>query len=281
MVAFNNDYIEPLTVNNLEIRLAKNEKEVLACQKLRYEHFIKEYIEEGSKGDNNNGVNPTDSESARLGIDKDQFDDYCAHLIIIDKNLGEDPEKNIIATYRLMRKEQAKMIGRFYSETEFNIDKIKDMDCEILELGRATVHRDYRNNITLKLLWEGIAEFVYTYNIKYMFGTASFHGVNEKEYSEELAFIYHYCKMPKDLMAYAFTEDARKMDLIDKDKLDTKKTLLKLPTVIKGYLRTGGCTFADTAFIDFPFGCIDVFVFFDTSKVNDKYLKLFSKLDKS
>jgi len=277
MVRHNSDSIDPVIVNNYEVRLTKNDAEILACQKLRYNHLIKEYTE--GVGDNNDGVNPTSAEDARNGIDKDDFDDYCAHLVVINHDLGEDPDKNIIATYRFMRKEHKEKIGRWYSETEFDLEKIKPIEDKVLELGRATVHTDFRNNITLNLLWHGIAVYINKYSIKYMIGTASFHSTDMNELKESMSFIYHYCPMPDNYNAPAITEYARDMNLIPKDQIDPKKALLNLPPAIKGYFRIGGCTFSKSAFIDYPFGCIDILTFFEVDKASEKYVKHYFKED--
>ena len=275
MVAYNNDSIQPIIVNDYEVRLAQNSDEVLACQKLRYKYLIKEYAND--EGDNNNGVNPTSAEDARNGIDRDIFDDYCAHLIVINHALGDDLSKNIVATYRFMRSVHKEQVGRWYSETEFDLSKIKPIENQVLELGRATVHADFRNNIVINLLWHGIAVYINKYNIKYMIGTASFHSTDMNELKESMSFIYHYCPMPDQYDAPAITEYARDMNLLPKDAIDPKKALLNLPPAIKGYFRIGGCTFSRSAFIDFPFGCIDILTFFEVDKASEKYMKHYFK----
>ncbi len=268
MVAFNND-----SINNYEIRLAQTPDEVLACLKLRYEHFIKEYSPDD--GDNNNGVNPTNSEDAKNGIDRDKFDDYCAHLIVINHELGENPADNIIATYRFMRKVYKEQAGRWYSSSEFDLSKLAPIEEKVLELGRATVHTDYRNNIVIKLLWQGIANYIQKYDLKYMIGTASFHSTDINDLKETMSFLYHYYPMPDEYDCPAITDDARDMNLLPKEQIDPKKALLDLPPVIKGYLRIGGCSFGRSAFIDFPFGCTDVLTFFEFEKASDKYMNHF------
>ncbi len=271
MVAYNNDSIDPIIVNDYEVRLAQSPDEVLACQRLRYQYLIKEYTPDA--GDNNNGVNPTSAEDARNGIDRDNFDDYCAHLIVINHALGNDLNKSIIATYRFMRKIHKDKIGRWYSETEFDLTNIKPIEDKVLELGRATVHADFRNNIVINLLWHGIAVYINKYDIKYMIGTASFHSTDMNALKESMAFIYHYCPMPDQFDSPAITEYARNMNLLPKESIDPKKALLNLPPAIKGYFRIGGCTFSKSAFIDFPFGCIDILTFFEVDKASEKYMK--------
>lgn len=45
---------------------------------------------------------------------------------------------------------------------------------QLLELGRSCVHKDYRANSTINMLWKGIATYLNDHDIAYMFGCASF-----------------------------------------------------------------------------------------------------------
>ncbi len=271
MEMLNKDYIEPIISGSYEVRVAKSEEEIIAAQKLRYEYLIKEYTPDD--GACNDGVNPTDVSSALKGIDQDEFDKYCAHLIVINHELED--ENKIIATYRIMRKSYKDMVGRWYSQAEFNLDNIMPIEEQTMELGRATVHVDHRNNTTLKMLWYGIGAFIVKYNLRYMIGTASFKGEDISKYISELSFLKHFCAMPDEYMAYAQKPDGVEIDAIDKESIDPRRAIMDLPAIIKGYLKTGGCSFSTTAFIDKPFGCIDVLVFFDAENMHEKYAQQF------
>ena len=93
---------------SLELRVAENAAEIEAAQALRYRVFYEEL-----------NAQPTPEMSA-LRRDFDSFDPYCDHLIIIDRAKGEGAA-GIIATYRLMRREQASRRGQFYSIDEYDI----------------------------------------------------------------------------------------------------------------------------------------------------------------
>ena len=47
----------------------------------------------------------------------------------------------------------------YYSEQLFDFSPFEPIRGEILELGRACVHRDYRNTTALSMLWKGIASY--------------------------------------------------------------------------------------------------------------------------
>src|SRR5579884_2360147 len=96
---------------SLQVRLAENDADLDALQALRYRVFYDEM-----------GAQPT-PEMARRRRDFDEFDGHCDHLIAIDHALGEGPQ-NVVGTYRYIRRPAAALLGRFYSEAEYDISKI-------------------------------------------------------------------------------------------------------------------------------------------------------------
>ena len=47
----------------------------------------------------------------------------------------------------------------FYSAQEFDFNPFCKLGEEVIELGRACVHRDHRSTDVLYLLWRGIAQY--------------------------------------------------------------------------------------------------------------------------
>ena len=80
-----------LLAGDIELRLAENEDEIRAAQALRYRIFYEEMSAE-----------PT-AEMSRLRRDFDSFDDYCDHLLVIDRALPAGPRR-VVGTYRLLRR---------------------------------------------------------------------------------------------------------------------------------------------------------------------------------
>ena len=247
----------------LAVRLARKEGEIEAAERLRYEIFYKEY-----------GAKPI-GDIEKTGRDHDEFDDVTDHLIVIDRRIDTVPER-IVGTYRLLRSEMAEKFGRFYTDSEFNTDKMKASGLNLAELGRSCVAADYRTRSVLQLLWQGIAEYVTHYNIGVLFGCASFHGTDVNEHAEMLSYLYHYHRAPEDFRPRAISENAVDMNIIPKDKLDAKHALLKLPPLIKGYLRLGAYV-GDGAFIDHQFNTIDICVVVKTGLVAKHYSKHYQR----
>src|SRR5690606_40881211 len=106
----------------------------------------------------------------------------------------------VAVTYRLVLEEHIKDIGCFITESEYDISKLKSK--RILELGRAVVRQEYRNGSVIKLLWRGLIKYANLYNIKYMFGTGSFQGVNPDEYAHALSYISYNKLFAHDVRPY-------------------------------------------------------------------------------
>ena len=91
---------------SLQIRLAESRQEVEEAQALRYRVFY-----EGMS------AKPT-AEMQRLKRDFDSFDEFCDHLLVIDRSRGNAA---VIATYRVMRRDGARRRGQFYTSDEYDV----------------------------------------------------------------------------------------------------------------------------------------------------------------
>jgi len=200
-------------------------------------------------------------------------------LLVIDHKKGFK-KKSIIGTYRLIRKPMTQIHGKFYTESEFNIKKILKSRGEILELGRSCVHKDYRDKPIMQLLWKAINAYIIHYNIKILFGCASFPGTNINKYKKQLSFLYHNYMAPDSIRPKALPGLYKKMNHIDKSQIDNNLIFKSLPPLIKGYLRLGVFV-GDGAIIDEQFNTIDVCVVLKTNQIKQKYLKRLEKRKKN
>lgn len=254
-----------LSSNNLGIRLAGSEPGfVEASQALRYQVFYEEMTATPSE------------EMAAQKLDFDDFDPVADHLLVVDRDLGDGPE-SVVGTYRLLRREEARKFGRFYSVDEYDISAIEARDDgEVLELGRSCVALDYRTRHVMELLWRGIAAYVFHYDISIMFGCASIPGTDPDELALPLSFLYHNCLAPEEKRPVAVPERYVDMNRIPADEIDKRRGLAAVPPLIKGYLRLGGYV-GDGAVIDPQFGTTDVCIVVETNLVTDRYYKHYAR----
>jgi putative hemolysin len=109
------------------------------------------------------------AESFFTGLDEDEFDRFCDHLIVIDKTIG-----NVVGTYRMQTGEMAARSNHgFYSAREFDFAPYEPIRDSLIELGRACVHKDHRNFTVISLLWKGIIDYALGHRARYLIGCSS------------------------------------------------------------------------------------------------------------
>jgi len=154
----------PLAATELfRVRMGQNVEDLTECQRLRYEVFNRE-LGEG-----------LDTSSA-IGLDRDKFDYICDHLMVHEARSGK-----LVGTYRMQSGYRAKGNLGYYSEGFFDFSPYEGIRSEVLELGRACVHPEYRNTTVLHMLWRGIARYADSCGARYLIGCSSLTSQNENE----------------------------------------------------------------------------------------------------
>ena len=250
-----------IEVDNYVIKIAEIKTELKKAQALRYSVFYKE-----------KKASPTISKKI-LRLDYDKVDKFADHLIVIDKN-RKDKKNKIVGTYRLVRGDIAAGFGGFYTSSEFDLSKILNSykHNQILELGRSCVHQDYRNGTIMNLLWKAIAEYIKLYDIKILLGCASFHGTNLMKYTNELSYLRKNFLLPDELSVKSLDPKIYPAYTEISSNINDLRTFVKLPPLIKGYLRIGGKVSHD-CFVDYKFNTIDLCVIVNTNNIDEKYKK--------
>ncbi len=138
----------------IEVAWASHLDEVREAQALRYQVFAQEM-------------------GARLpqtvpGHDVDLFDDYCEHLLV-----RHSDTRQVIGTYRVLTPAQARRAGSTYSDTEFDLTRLRFLRERMVELGRSCVHPDHRHGGVIMALWGALAEFMVRNQLDIMIGCAS------------------------------------------------------------------------------------------------------------
>jgi len=241
---------------NFELRLATAPQDVKAAQRLRYAVFVEEL----------GGDGPLVDHAARL--EKDAFDPFYDHLVLIDKTRDAAAFDHVVGVYRLLPGDRMPEVGRFYSADEYDLSPLIASGRKLLELGRSCVHRDYRGGTAMLHLWHGLAGYVRERGIEVLFGVASFHGTDIAALELPLSFLHHYHLAPPELRVRAQPARFQRMDLIPKQQIDRKAAVLQIPALIKAYLRLGGHV-GEGAFIDHAFNTTDVCLIMDTARVTE------------
>lgn len=251
----------PIRGGHLLARLAECDADIEAAQALRYRVFYDEM-----------GAHPS-AEAALRRLDADAFDSFCDHLLVIDEAAGN----RVVGTYRVMRRAAAKAKGGFYTQSEYDIRPLLDLPGEILELGRSCVDAAYRTRLTMNLLWQTIAAYVFHYDIAVMFGCASLSGTDIDVHAPALSYLYHHHLAPPAFRPRALPDRYVDMRRMPREALDVKAVLAVLPPLVKGYLRLGGFV-GDGAVVDDQFNTTDVSIIVKTDLITEKYTRHYERV---
>ena len=240
------------------LRLAQDDRDLRAAQRLRYEVFVQELGANVALADHD----------ARL--ERDEFDPYFDHLLLIDPHRSTEDLQDVVGVYRLLPSDRLAVTGRFYSESEFDLTALKASGRKLLELGRSCVHADYRGGTAMLLLWNALADYVLEHGIEVLFGAASFHGTDMAVLAQPLSYLQHFHLAPPELRVITRPAQAAQIALIPQDQLDRKAAMLATPALIKAYLRLGGYV-GQGAWVDHAFNTTDVCLVMDTAQMSAKH----------
>jgi putative hemolysin len=229
-------------IGKYEIRLAETLAERDSACRLRFKVFNIE-LGEGLES------------SYQTGMDQDQFDLFCDHLIVEDRTRRE-----VVGTYRMQSGTTAALQLGYYSEQEFDFSPYEGIRSEVLELGRASIDRDHRTSEVLTLLWRGIAAYARFYRLRYLIGCSSLNSRDPREgwsmYRQLEPFL-----VPESLR----TQPTRSYEL--PQNLQDGPDEVKVPKLLKTYIAVGARICGAPAW-DREFGTIDFLTLLDLAQLS-------------
>ncbi|NEY92101.1 GNAT family N-acetyltransferase [Tabrizicola oligotrophica] len=244
--------------NAFVLRLARDERDLRAAQRLRYRVFVQELGAEGPMVDHDQQ------------LETDAFDPHFDHLLLIDPRRDAARLDDVVGAYRLLPSDRLSGPGRYYSESEYDLTALKATGRKLVELGRSCVHPAYRGGSAMLQLWNALAGYVLERDIEVLFGTASFHGTDVQALAQPLSYLAHHHLAPPELRVRALPPHAAAMDIVPPAALDRRAALSGTPALIKAYLRLGGFV-GEGAFVDHEFNTTDVCLILDTAGMSDKH----------
>lgn len=237
-------------IRRLSCSLARNQTELEEAQRIRYRVFGEEM---GAK-----------LPSAATGLDVDRFDMYCEHLLVRDQSSDK-----VVGTYRILPPEQARKAGGYYSETEFDMSRLKPLQDRMAEVGRSCVDANYRDGATITQLWGGLAEYIVQNGHEYLIGCASVSMSDGGHYAASVFNkVYKLHAAPDE---YRVTPHNR----LPLESLNGDMDVI-LPPLVKGYLRLGAYIAGEPAW-DPEFNTADLFILLPVSRINARFAKHFMR----
>lgn len=232
----------PFVTDRYRVRLATCEADLRAAQRLRFEVFNKEL---------NEGL-----ESAWLtGHDKDRFDGVCAHLLVEENVTG-----TIVGTYRMLPGPVAASSGLgYYSAQEFDFTPFEPFRAQVLELGRACVHQDHRNQTVVGILWRGIAIYARSCGARFLLGCSSLTSQDPAEGASVYRQIAGRYLVPEAFRTRPTPPYALALPA-------PERTDARIPRLMAAYLMVG-CRICGEPAIDREFKTIDFLTLMDLENV--------------
>ncbi len=237
------------------VTLAADSLDVLAAQQLRYDVF----------GAECGAITPGPD-----GLDADEFDDLCDHLVVRCIGGSDDVRGGAVATYRLLPPHANDSDPRshgLYSHTEFDLAPLESILESTVEAGRSCVASAHRGAAPISLLWGGIARYMQLTGYRYLMGCASISladgGGDAASFADlvearHLAPEHLRCRPRTAFDATGIVRPARRV----------------VPPLLRGYLRLGAVVCGPPA-IDSAFGTADFLVLLDLEKADQRYLRFF------
>ena len=236
----------------LAVSWARTSDDVRQAQRLRFNVFA------GEMGARLDTTSP--------GHDVDIFDDYCEHLLVRDV-----ATRAVVGTYRVLTPTQAARVGSTYSDTEFDLVRLRAVRDQMVELGRSCVHPDYRNGGVIMTLWGALGEFMVRNNYETVIGCASIPMLHNGIVSGDVAASI-WNKLRQTHLAPVECQVRPRLPL----PLDQSNGNLdvEIPALIKGYLRTGAKVLGPPAW-DPEFNTADLPMIMHFKGLPDRYRKHF------
>lgn len=200
--------------------------------------------------------------SYETGMDSDQFDLFCEHLLVEDK-----ASRRIVGTYRMQSGASAERNLGYYSAQEFELGPFEPLRAGILELGRASIDREHRTPEVLTLLWRGIAQYATDMGLRYLIGCSSLNSQDPVEGWQMYGQLAHYrvsdefATVPTPGYACPIEHEGQQTQPCGPTET------VKVPKLLKTYLAIGARIAAPPAW-DREFGTIDFLTLLDLKMIS-------------
>jgi len=218
-------------------RLAESEADRAACGRLRYLAFVA-----GS------GAAPRAG-----GVESDGFDAACEHVMVEEARGGR-----LVCTYRLLRLDGGREIGRSYAAQYYGLEALADYAAPMVEMGRFCIHPECRDPDILRVAWGAMTGYVDREGVGLLFGCSSFRGTEPAEYADAFAMLKARHLAPKRFLPRVKAPNVFRFAARLRRKPDAKKAMLKMPPLLRTYLVMGGWV-SDHAVVDRDLNTLHVF----------------------
>jgi putative hemolysin len=193
------------------------------------------------------------------GVDEDQFDAVCHHLLVEHLDSGD-----IVGTYRMQTQVMADANSGFYSDQEYVLSDLPNaVLSQSVEIGRGCVDVAHRNGRVIHLLWRGLAMYLTWNKKRYLLGCSSLFSTEPRDGYAALAYFKGTDQVHPSIWAETRPKYACAFDG------DLSGVELKVPKLLSAYMNLGARVCSPPA-LDLEFQSIDFLTLFDLEGLSDR-----------
>jgi len=184
--------------------------------------------------------------SQHHGLDADEFDAYCDHLLV-----REPADGAVVGTYRVLTPDQALAAGGLYSDQAFDLSPLDGLRPRMAELGRACVDARFRHGGVVLALWAALTRYMVSRDLEWMMGCCSL--PLKDDGGSSAARLWHALSRTHLVEPALRVKPSLPLPIDCYDAV----SCVEPPPLLKGYLRLGARVMGPPAW-DSDFGCADL-----------------------
>jgi putative hemolysin len=232
------------------VRLAATPADVEEAQRLRYKSFIE-------------GRGAAVEGPRASGLDADDLDADCAHMLIEDRRTGA-----LACCFRMLPLSNGSEIARTYSARYYDLSALAEYPSPMVEMGRFCVHPDHRGDPdVLRAAWGAMTRWVEDNGVGMLFGCSSFQGVDADAYMDAFALLKERHLAPTRWLPRVKAPKVFNFaSLLRLKRPDMKLAQARMPPLLRTYLVMGGWV-SDHAVIDSDLNTLHVFTGVEIARV--------------
>lgn len=206
------------------------------------------------------------------GLDQDQWDAECDHLIIRRNETGA-----IVGCCRL-RFLPGTEISAGYSGQFYDLSRLDAGQGLSMELGRFCIDPRCRDPDILRLAWASLTGYVDNMGASLLFGCASFAGTNPAHYAAAFRYLRENAMLRDGLAPGRKADQVHFLGAGGPAADDRRIALRQMPPLLRSYLALGGGV-SDHAVVDPAMNTLHVFTAVETALVPPRRQKLLRDLN--
>lgn len=190
---------------------------------------------------------------ATTELDRDDFDEICAHILIEDRVTD-----TVVCCFRMLTMEGGHEVNRSYSAQFYDLSALHAFRGRMVEMGRFCIDPELNDPDILRLAWGAMTTFVDDNGIEMLFGCSSFAGTSTEAYLDAFAMLKHRHLAPTRWLPRIKAPNVFRYAARLRRKPDAKKAMLGMPPLLRTYLMMGGWV-SDHAVVDDQMNTLHVF----------------------